>query len=48
LERQDVFGDLYKHEEVQKRKIIPIVEAPKTVVDGIEVYGKSHLVERTL
>jgi uncharacterized protein len=47
-ERQDIFGTLLTHEEVKKRKIIPIVEAPKTVVDGIEVYGKSQLVESTL
>jgi len=45
LERQDVFGTMFKHEEKAKRKIIPIkVVAEKiAVIDDVEVYGKSRV-----
>jgi uncharacterized protein len=45
LERQDVFGTIYQHKEKAKR-IIPIKVVSEKIgeIDGIEVYGKSHLV----
>jgi len=45
LERQDVFGTMFEHEEKAKRKIIPIkVVAEKiAVIDDVEVYGKSRV-----
>jgi len=47
LDRQDIWGTVYEHKEEVKRKIIPIkvVSDRKTVVEGIEVYDKSIVVE---
>lgn len=44
LERQDIFGTIYEHKEKTKR-IIPIKVVSEVVgeVDGVKVYGKSHL-----
>ena len=45
LERQDIFGTHYKHEEKPIKKIIPIKVVSELVeqVDGIEVYGKARV-----
>ena len=50
LERQDIFGTIYKHEEKTKKKIIPIkvVSEKVTVIDDVEVYGKSRVIDGTL
>jgi uncharacterized protein len=47
LERQDIWGTIYEHKEETKKKIIPIkvVSEKVAVIDNIEVYGKSFLVE---
>jgi uncharacterized protein len=47
LERQDIWGTVYEHKEEMKRKTIPIklITDRKTVVDGIEVYEKSQVME---
>jgi len=46
-ERKDIWGMVYQHEELPQKKIIPIkVISEKTaVVDDIEVFGKSIVVE---
>lgn len=46
LERQDIFGTVYKHEEKSTRKVIPIKVVSEKIgeVDGVEVYGKAHVV----
>ncbi|CAB4132230.1 AslB Arylsulfatase regulator (Fe-S oxidoreductase) [uncultured Caudovirales phage] len=43
LERQDVFGTLFKHEEVAPKKVIPIkvVSTVAEVIDNVEIYGKA-------
>ena len=45
LERQDIWGTVYKHEEKQNKKIIPIkfVSEKIGVINDIEVYGKSRV-----
>lgn len=45
LDRQDVFGTLYSHEEKELRKIIPIKIVSDVVekVDGVEIYGKARV-----
>ena len=45
LDREDIWGTVYEHEETPKRKIIPIkVVAEKVaVIDDVEVYGKSRV-----
>jgi uncharacterized protein len=45
LERQDIWGTVYKHEEKTKHKIIPIkvVTDVVAVIDEVEVYGKSRV-----
>jgi uncharacterized protein len=47
LERQDIWGTVYKHEEKTKQKIIPIkvVTDVVAVIDDVEVYGKSRVEE---
>jgi hypothetical protein len=47
LERQDIWGTIYEHKEEIKKKIIPIkvVSEKVAVIDDVEVYGKSFLVE---
>jgi len=49
LDRQDIWGNIYKHEEEQPKKIIPIkvVSEKVAVIDNIEVYGKSSLINTT-
>jgi len=45
LERQDIWGTVYKHEEKQNKKIIPIkfVSEKIGVINDVEVYGKSRV-----
>jgi uncharacterized protein len=45
LERQDIFGTIFQHEEVPQKKVIPIKVVKEIVgqVDDIPVYGKSRL-----
>lgn len=45
IERQDIWGVKFKHEEKQVKKIIPIkvVSEKVAVIDDVEVYGKSRL-----
>lgn len=45
LERQDIWGTVYKHEEKQNKKIIPIkfVSEKVGVINDVEVYGKSRV-----
>jgi uncharacterized protein len=45
LERQDIFGTVFEHKEDEKKRIIPIKVISEVVgeVDGVKVYGKSHL-----
>jgi uncharacterized protein len=44
LDRQDIFGTIYKHEEVTKKAIpIKVIHEKANIVDGIEVYGKSRV-----
>jgi uncharacterized protein len=47
LERQDIFGTMYKHEEKETKKIIPIKVFNEKImkIDDIEVYGKSVIKE---
>jgi uncharacterized protein len=47
LDRQDIWGTIYQHEEVKQRKVISIkiVTDKKTVVEGIEVYDKAIVEE---
>jgi uncharacterized protein len=47
LNRQDIWGTVYSHEEKQKRKIIPIkvVNKKEISIDGVDVYGKSKVEE---
>jgi hypothetical protein len=45
LERQDIWGTIYEHQEKNKKKIIPIkvVNEKVSMIDDIEVYGKSRV-----
>lgn len=45
LERQDIFGTIYEHKEPEQKRIIPIKVVSEVIgeVDGIKVYGQSHL-----
>jgi uncharacterized protein len=45
LDRQDIFGTIYEHEEVPRKKIIPIkiVKEIVATIDDVQVYGKSHI-----
>ena len=44
LERQDVFGTIFKHEEKTKRVIpIKVVAEKIGAIEGVEVYGKSRV-----
>lgn len=47
LERQDIWGTVYEHKEETKKKIIPIKVISEKVgeIEGVEVYGKSVVVE---
>jgi hypothetical protein len=47
LDRQDIWGVLYEHKEEPKRKIIPIkiISDKKTIVNDVEVYEKSTVIE---
>ena len=45
LDRQDIFGTVFKHEETPIRKIIPIKVVSEVVgkIDDVEIYGKSRV-----
>ena len=45
LERQDIFGTVYKHQEKTKKRTIPIRVVSEVIgeVDGVAVYGKSRV-----
>lgn len=45
LERQDIFGTVFEHKEPEHKRIIPIKVISEKIgeVDGVEIYGKSHL-----
>jgi uncharacterized protein len=47
LDRQDIWGNIYEHKEKEVKKIIPIklITDRKTIVEGIEVYDKSIIIE---
>jgi len=47
LERQDIFGTIFKHEEKPMKKIIPIKVISEKIgeIEGVEVYGKSRLAD---
>ena len=47
LERQDVFGTIFEHKEEVKRKVIPIKVVSEKIgeIEGVEVYGKSKVIE---
>ena len=47
LDRQDIWGTIYEHEEVKLKKVIPIkvITDKKTVFDGIEVYEQAKVEE---
>lgn len=47
LERQDIFGTIYEHQEPEKKRIIPIRVISEKIgeIEGVEVYGKSVLAE---
>lgn len=44
LERQDIFGTVYKHKET-KRRVIPIKVVSEVIgeIEGVAVYGKSYV-----
>lgn len=46
LERQDIFGTIFEHKEPEKKRIIPIKVVSEKIgeVDGVEVFGKAHLI----
>lgn len=46
LDRQDIWGEKYKHEEEVQKKIIPIKVIHEKIanIDNIEVYGKSSVI----
>ena len=45
LERQDIFGTIFTHEEEKQRKVIPIKVLNEIVdkIDDVDVYGKSRV-----
>ena len=45
LDRQDIFGNIFQHEEIKTKKVIPIKVVKEIVgqVDDVPVYGKSRL-----
>ena len=45
LDRQDIFGNIFEHDEEKTKKIIPIKVIKEIVgeVDDVKVYGKSRL-----
>jgi len=45
LERQDIWGTVYQHQEVKKKKIIPIKAVSEKIgtLNDIEIYGKSRI-----
>lgn len=45
LERQDIWGTIYQHEEKSKKRIIPIKVVVEKIgtIDEVEVYGKSRV-----
>jgi uncharacterized protein len=45
LERQDIWGTVYEHQEREKKKVIPIkiVSEKVDIIDDVEVYGKSRV-----
>jgi uncharacterized protein len=45
LERQDVFGTMFKHEEKAVKRIIPIKVVSEVVdrIDDVEIYGKARV-----
>jgi len=45
LERQDIFGTIYQHQEDVKKKIIPIKIVSEKIgeIEGVEVYGQSRV-----
>lgn len=45
LERQDIWGTIYQHQEVKKKKIIPIKAVSEKIgtLNDIEIYGKSRI-----
>jgi uncharacterized protein len=45
LDRQDIFGTIFQHEEEKQKKVIPIKVVKEIIgtVNDIEVYGKSRL-----
>jgi uncharacterized protein len=45
LERQDIWGTTYQHQEVKKKKIIPIKAVSEKIgtLNDIEIYGKSRI-----
>lgn len=47
LERQDIFGTIYQHQEKEVKKVIPIKVVSEKVmkIDDVEVYGKSIIKE---
>ena len=44
-ERRDIFGTILEHKEPEKKRFIPIKVISEVIgkVDGVDVYGKSHL-----
>ena len=47
LERQDIFGTIYQHKDLVKKKIIPIRIVSEKIgeIEGVEVYGQSRVEE---
>lgn len=44
-DRRDIFGTILEHKEPEKKRFIPIKVISEKIgkVDGVEIYGKSHL-----
>jgi len=45
LERQDIFGTIFQHTEKAVKRVIPIKVVSEVIgeIEGVQVYGKSHL-----
>jgi hypothetical protein len=45
LDRQDIFGTIFEHKEVEQKRIIPIKVVSEVIgeLDGVAVYGQSHV-----
>jgi uncharacterized protein len=45
LERQDIFGTVFKHSEKQVKKVIPIKVISEIIekIDDVEIYGQSRV-----